>query len=369
VIRGGYGLYYDSGMMTVNTSQYFNPPQFNLRLFFPSASGLLSLNNPFPLSAGFVPPPTLSALSPDIVNGYLQHWNASVQRDVIAIGTVTVTYAASKGSNLVRPLNINQAVPGPGDVQLRRPNPAYSDIFFVESAGRSRFDSLQMSFDRALKRGVSVLATYTLARSNDDASAFLGVPSDKNLPQDSRNPGAEWAPSSFDVRHRVTIAYIVALPSSNVWTRNMQIQGIAVMHSGQPFTPLLRFDNSNTGNTGGSTAGSDRPNVAGNTELPNPTADQWFNTAAFSIPAAGTFGNAGRNSLRGPGFASFDIAMSKRLQANRRFGTTVELQVFNLFNKTNFNLPANLADEQATFGRILSAQAPRQVQLSVRFDL
>ena len=369
VVRGGYGVYYDSGMFTVNTSQYFNPPQFNLRLFFPGPQGLLTLNNPFPLSAGFVPPPTLSALSPDLVNGYLQSWNVAVQRDVDAIGTVSVAYAGSKGSNLIRPLNINQALPGPGDLQSRRPNPAFSDIFFVQSTGRSRFDSLQLSFDRPLARGVSMLATYTLARSDDDASAFLGVPSDTNIPQDSRNPGAEWGPSAFDVRHRVTIAYIVALPSSNPWTRNMEIQGITIVHSGQPFTPLLRFDNSNSGNTGGSTAGSDRPNIVGNPVLANPTADQWFNTSALAIPALYTFGNAGRNSLRGPGFASFDLAVSKRLQTNRRFGATIELQVFNLFNHANFNLPGNYVDEPSTFGRILSAGAPRQAQLSVRLGL
>ncbi|HUK33187.1 MAG TPA: hypothetical protein VLV86_04690, partial [Vicinamibacterales bacterium] len=160
-----------------------------------------------------------------------------------------------------------------------------------------------------------------------------------------------------------------ALPSSNKWTRDMDIEGITVMHTGQPFTPVLSLDNSNSGNTGGSTAGLDRPNLIGNPDLSNPTANEWFNTAAFAIPAPYTFGNAGRNSLRGPGFASFDVAVSKRLPTNRRVGTTIQLQVFNLFNKTNFNLPGNDIDVPATFGRILSAQAARQVQLSVRLGL
>ena len=105
----------------------------------------------------------------------------------------------------------------------------------------------------------------------DDASAFLGTPTDKNLPQNSRNPRAEWAPSSYDVRHRLALSYIVQLPGDNRWTRNLQIQGITVVRSGQPFTPVLRFDNSNTGNTGGATAGSDRPNVVGDPGLETPT--------------------------------------------------------------------------------------------------
>jgi len=367
LVRGGYGVFYDSGMLTVNTAQYFNPPQFNLRVFVPGPQGLLSLANPFPLTSGFTPPPTLSTLSPDVVAAYLQHWNAAVQREVPSIGTVTVAYAGSKGSNLVRPRNLNQATPGPGDVQGRRPNPRFSDVFFVESEGRSRFDSLQVAFDRPLTRSVSLWAAYTLAKSNDDASAFLGTPADKNLPQDSRNPGAEWGPSSFDVRHRLALAYIIQLPQDNVVTRGMQIQGMTIVHSGQPFTPILRFDNSNTGNTGGSTAGSDRPNLVGDPDLSDPTADRWFNTAAFAVPARYTFGNAGRNSVRGPGFASVDVAVAKQLHAAGRSAVTVGLQAFNVFNRANFDLPEHFVDEPATFGRILSAKAGRELQLTARF--
>ena len=146
----------------------------------------------------------------------------------------------------------------------------------------------------------------------------------------------------------------------------MEIQGITVVRSGQPFTPVLRFDNSNTGNTGGSTAGSDRPNLIGDPALANPGADAWLNTKAFAIPAQYTFGNAGRNSVRGPGFATFDLAVSKRIEARGRSAVTVGLQVFNLFNQTNFDLPEHFADEPTTFGRIFSAKAPRQVQLTAR---
>jgi hypothetical protein len=366
VIRGGYGVFYDSGMLTVNTAQYFNPPQFNLRLFFPSAQGLLTLNDPFPLRAGFTPPPTLSTLSPDLVAGYLQQWSIAVQRDLPMVGILTLAYAGSKGSRLIRPRDLNQPLPGPGDPQARRPNPIFSDIFFIESAGRSRFDSLQVTLDRPLAHGLSILAAYTLAKSNDDASAFLGTPGDPNFPQDSRNPDAQWGPSGFDVRHRFTLAYILQLPEGNRWTRRMQISGITVLHTGQPFTPVLRFDNSNTGNAGGSTAGSDRPNLVGAPELSEPSAERWFNTSAFVVAPQYTFGNAGRNSVRGPGFASFDVAVSKQLQGSSRTGVTVGLQAFNVFNHTNFDLPEHLVDEPSTFGHIFSAKAPRQVQLSIR---
>lgn len=266
----------------------------------------------------------------------------------------------------MRPIDVNQPLPGPGDVDPRRPYQGFGDIFLVTSDGTSRFDSFQATFDRAMSRHLSVRAVYTLSKSEDDASAFLGTPADPNYPQNSRNLAAERAPSSFDVRHRVALSYIVDLPRGNRWTRGMQIQGITVVRSGQPFTPVLRFDNSNTGNTGGSTAGSDRPNLVADPVLANPTADAWFNTRAFAIPAPYTFGSAGRNSVRGPGYASFDLAVSKRIEAGGRRAVTVGLQVFNLFNRTNFDLPEHFADEPATFGRIFSAKAARQVQLTAR---
>ena len=367
VVRAGYGVFYDSGMLTSNTAQYFNPPNFNLHVFFPVTS-LLTLDNPFPTNGGFVPPATLSVLDPNLVNGYLQHWNVALDRNVAGVGTVTVAYAGSKGSNLIRSINMNQALPGPGDLQARRPYPQYSDIFVVQSQGRSRYDALQLSFGRPLARHLSVYGAYTLSKSMDDQSAFLGTPADTNFPQDSRNPEAEWGPSSFDVRHRFSLSYIVTLSDANPITRDMQIEGIVVAYSGQPFTPILRFDNSNSGNTGGSTAGSDRPNLVGDPELANPTSDAWFNTKAFAIPAPYTFGNAGRNSVRGPGFASFDVGLRKTMPLSGRSRLSLGLQAFNLFNRTNFDLPQHYVDDTTTFGKIFSAKAPRQVQLVARIS-
>ena len=366
VVRGGYGIYYELGSLTVNTSQFFNPPQFDLRVFVPSAEGMLTLQNPFPSAAGFAPPPTLSVVSADFQTAYLQHWNAALEWHAAAVGTMTVAYAGSKGTHLVRAIDANQPLPAPGDVQTRRQYPQFGDIFVAESDGRSRFDSLQLSIDRPMSRHVSLLGSYTLSRSMDDASAFLGTPADPNFPQDSHHPDAEWAPSSYDVRHRFSLAYIVTLSDANAVTRGMQLQGIAVVHSGQPFTPLLQSDNSNTGNTGGSTAGMDRPNLVGDPELANPTPNEWFDPHAFVIPAPYTFGTAGRNSLRGQGYASFDVAVQKRIAAALGGALTIGVQVFNVFNRANFDLPGHFADAPSTFGRILSAKAPRELQLMAR---
>ena len=367
VVRGGYGLYFDASMLEVNSAMYFNPPQFTLRAWFPTQYALLTLSNPFPSGGGFAPPPSISTLDPNLATSSMQHWNASVQSELGPVGVLTVSYAGSKGSSLIRSRDLNQPTPGPGDVQGRRPYPAYGSIFYVESAGRSTFNSLQVHLSRPLARRVSVWAVYTLSDSRDDGSSFLGTTGDPNFPQDSQNMAAQWGPSGFDIRHRFAASFIYQLPRGNVITRDTELRGIVTLQSGQPFTPLLRFDNSNTGNTG-QQSGSDHPNLVGNPSIANPGAERWFDTGAFAVAPRYTFGNAGRNILRGDGYASVDLAVARRIPLGGNRSLWLEAQVFNLFNHVNYDLPELYADEPATFGRVFSAKSARQVQLAARLS-
>ncbi|HEY6293912.1 MAG TPA: TonB-dependent receptor [Terriglobia bacterium] len=366
VVRGGYGIYYDSGMLEVNSAMYFNPPEFNLSVFFPSAAGLLTLENPFPSSTAYTPPASLNVLSPNVVTPYIQQWNLTVERAFASIGTFTLGYAGSAGAHLISGLDLNQPPPGPGDVQTRRPYPQYGDIFLISSDSNSNYNSLQATFNRPMGSHMSLWAAYTWSHSIDDQSAFLNTTPDPNFPQNSYDPSAERGDSSFDMRQRLVVTYVVRLPEQNRWTRNTELHGITTIQSGQPLTPVLGFDNSNTGNTGSQT-GSDRPNVVHGWKLPNPTPNEWFDTSAFVTPPPYTFGDAGRNIIRGPGFASFDLALVRRFAINERWKLTFEAQAFNLFNRANFNLPQGYLD-QPTFGEILSAQAPRQIQFAVRLS-
>lgn len=367
VLHAAYGLFYDSGMFTVYSAQAFNPPAFTLRMFFPTSTQLLTLDRPFPATGGVVPPAALNVLNPDLVTSLMHHWNVGVERAVGGWGTARLGYAGSRGLHLVQARDINQPEPGPGAVQARRPHPEYGAIFFVDSRGTSAYHALEASVNRRWSGRWSMLASYTLSRSMDENSAFLDTRPDANFPQNSRDLAAEWGPSSFDVRHRATLAFSAALPDRWVWSRHTRVGALVSLHSGPPFTPALRFDNSNTGNNGGTT-GSDRPNLVGDPASGSPGPDRWFNTAAFAVPERYTFGNAGRNSLRGPGYASVDVSVARTLTWGGHARLVLEVQGFNLLNRANYDLPMRYVDEPATFGRIVSARAPRQVQLAARVE-
>jgi hypothetical protein len=346
-------------MLVVNSSLYFNPPYFSVRTYFPTQTSLLTLNNPFPSGGGVVAPPSPNTLSPDLTSGYLQQWSLNIQRQLGASTAVSAAYGASKGTHLIRSRDLNQPEPGPGAVASRRPTPAFAGIFYIESGANSSFQSLQLSIDRRLSRKFSMLASYTRSKSIDDTSAFLGTLPDKNFPQDSHNYRAERGLSSFDVPNRFVTAYVYQA------SYGFEIRGITTLQSGQPFTPILRFDNSNTGNSGG-IFGSDRPDLLRNPALSNPSPERWFDTSAFAIAPPYHFGDAGRNIVRGPGIANFDIAIARRFTLHEGVTLTADAQSFNLFNHTQFDLPQLFADEPTTFGRILSAKAPRQLQFSLR---
>jgi hypothetical protein len=365
VVRGAYGVFYDEGMFVVNSSLYYNPPFFTTSVFFPSATSLITLANPFATSNGFVPPAALSFIDPNFVPAYVQHWNFNIQHQFNGLGVLTVAYAGSKGTNLPRSLDVNQPYPGSTPIADRAPYPQYSNMLMTESGGNSEYQSLQIMFNRQLSRRLQLLASYTFSKSIDDTSAFLPTTSDQNFPQDSHNYHLERALSSFDEPNRATIAAVYLIPGSSRWTRGFTASTIVTAQSGQPFTPELSTDNSNTGNTGGN-FGIDRPNVVGNPSIPNPSPQEWFNTAAFAIPPQYSWGNAGRNILRGPGLSTVDFSLRRVFAIRERTSLTAEAQAFNLFNRVNFNLPDAYADQPLTFGRIFSANPSRQIQFALR---
>ncbi len=159
--------------------------------------------------------------------------------------------------------------------------------------------------------------------------------------------------------------------ADNGWVTSLlsgwQSFGILTFQSGRPFTVALLSDIDNSG-TGRSILGfgaNDRPNVVGNPQLGNRSPESWFNASAFAFPAPGTFGNAGRNILDGPGYQNVNVSLLKNTRLSEELNLQLRAEFFNLFNHPNFNLPDNFLGSP-TFGRITSARDPRHIQFGVK---
>ena len=378
VLRGGYGIYYDQSALAPGEALYFNSPYFDFNLFFPLPGLPLSLDNPFPSFFPFALPDSALAIQRDLRTAYMQHWNLNVQRQLGSSRVLEVAYVGSKGTKLLSARDINQGQPNALGFTLR-PVPQFDDINILESRANSNYHSLQTRFQQRLSRGLSLLASYTWSKSIDDASNFFTSAGDPNFPQDSFNTRAERGRSNFDVRHRLSVSYSYDLPfgegraflNDNGWLTTVlsgwETYGIVTLQSGRPFTVALLsdIDNSGTGRSGLGFGANDRPNIIGNPLLGSPTPEQWFNTAAFAFPPRGTFGNAGRNILEGPGYQNFNASLVKNTALSERFKLQLRAELFNLFNHPNFNLPDNFLGSP-TFGRITSAREPRHIQFGVK---
>jgi hypothetical protein len=379
VLRGGYGLYYNQGALATSEGLFFNPPYFNLGVYFP-ATGLppLTLADPFPASFPVYIPQSATAYQRDLKTPWMEQWNVNVQHQIGQTRSLEVAYVGSRGHDLITARDMNQAPASANPVNLR-PNPAFADITLIESRASSRYNALQIRYQERPTNGTSLLVSYTLGRSTDDASGFFTSAGDPNFPQNSLDPGAERGRSSFDVRHRVTMGASYPLPfgkgqalfASRGWLSSvmsdMELEGVVTLQSGRPFTVALLpdVDNSNTGRSNLGFGNNDRPNVSGNAALSNPTADKWFDTAAFSLPPFGTFGNSGRNILSGPGYGNVNLALVKRIRFRSTRMLELRGEAFNLLNRVNYDLPDQFFGSP-TFGQILSAQSPRRFQFGVR---
>jgi hypothetical protein len=378
VLRGGYGIYYDQPALAPGEGLYFNAPFFDFNLYF-SLEGLpLTVNNPFPSNFPVPLPDTALAFQRDLRTAYMQHWNVNVQQQLGASRVLEIGYAGSKGTKLLTARDINQPRPSTLPFVLR-PVAQFDDINLIESRGNSNYHSLQVRLQQRLTGGLALLSSYTYSKSIDDASNFFTSAGDPNFPQDSQNPRLERGRSNFDVRHRLSTSFSYELPFgrgrrfldggglATTLLSGFQFNGIVTLQSGRPFTVALlsEIDNSNTGRSTLGFGANDRPNVAGDPAAVARTPERWFDTSAFTFPAFGTFGNAGRNILDGPGYRNVNASLLKNTRLSERVNLQLRLEAFNLFNHPNFNLPDNFLGSP-TFGRILSAREPRHLQFGAK---
>jgi len=266
----------------------------------------------------------------------------------------------------------NVPEPGAGPIESRRPIPQLSRINAIRFDGRSIYHGVTFRTERRLRNGFGFDVNYTLSTSTDDASSPGATEAEANVPQNVRNifdESGEWAHSSFDHRHQFVASGVYELPFfahaggvSEAVLGGWRVNPILTAQSGAPFTVNLGVDRANIG--AGPAQRPDQihdPNLSGDDRTP----DRWFNTAAFALPAQFTFGSAPRNSVLGPGFVNLDLAIAKTWSLPGTTNLEFRWEVFNLFNRANFDLPSRIFGT-GNFGRIFSAKNAREMQFGLR---
>jgi hypothetical protein len=324
VIRAGWGIYR-------NTSVYQSIALMLAQQ--PPLSKVLSIEstpvNPLTLASGFnAPGKALSnsfAVDPGFRVSYAHNWQVSVQRDLPASLTVTGTYLGTKGSHLMQEFVPNTYPAGATNPCAACP----SGYVYLTSDGSSLKNAAQLQVRRRLRQGLMAVASYTFAKATDNAAAFTTADlSGGVIAQNWLDLDAERAPSSFDQRHLLTAQVEYAGSGA---LRNWLFTSQLSVGSGLPLTPLYLTSLAGTGITGmlrGSYTGA-------------PTGDAppgyYVNPAAFAAPAAGEWGNAGRNSITGPEQFSLNAGITRTFLLSNRWSMDWRIDATNALNRVTYS--------------------------------
>jgi len=389
VLRGGAGIYYDANDAN---------PLFRLAAGLPAnIAQTMTFNNFTPSHApGFdiFGPTILGPVQVQQAGIELQQrlsqsteFTAGVQRELGHNWVMEASYVGSRATHLEQNVQPNNAQPGTGLVDPRRPFAALlfapgtvfpdyvtvqgdrvpvGQINYFPRSARANYNALLTRLERRFAGGLSILSSYTYSKARSNAPQYRnagGVNGSENSPpQDSFNLEAEWGPAYYDTRHRWVTSATAALPL------RFRVSGIYTMQSGFPFTVNVRGDSANIG--GGSGGIFIRPNAVAGVDpyLPKSQWDSghYLNPAAFQAPASGTFGNVGRNSVVGPGYMDFDLAISRAFTWKETRRLELRAETFNLTNRRNYLLVGRILNDP-TFGQLQSQSDPRQWQFGARF--
>lgn len=367
VLRAGYGVYFT--------------PEMAIESYDLALNGLLNLDNetqgdrtpvlttrdafPRTASTGF---PSYFGLDPRARTPYVQQWNASIQRELPGRTLLEAAYIASKGTKLGRFRRFNTPAhvetgenlgPRPGDLQALRTFPALGPIIQRQHIANSSYESLQVKVERSLSRRLSILGSFVWSKSIDDADNVIPGLYESAGAQDERNLRLERGLSFDNPGRRISAAYVYRL-------RRWTISGTVTLQDGTPVNPFyfaLDFANSGTPN---------RPNIVPGQSVMLPrdqrTADHFFNTDAFAAPEPFTFGNAGRNTVIGPGNNIFDFAVEREFRVAERQTIRVRAESFNTFNHPNWGIPGPYPDFGPFFGKVFTSGEPRRMQFGLRYE-
>jgi outer membrane receptor protein involved in Fe transport len=418
VMSAGYGLVWIemAGITTPFTTPAFPFLQTVTQRALDTSSPAFVLKNgpsvaPIPADATAGLGQGVFSVDPSVPSGYVQQWNASVQRELTTNITLEVNYVGSHIIHVGVPdTNLNQLtveqlaigspllakVPNPyfgliprssslGDptitvAQLMKPFPNYTTVsLYRNNVGTTDYQGVEISLRQRLSRGLSYSIAYTRSKLTDDASSvfdasILTGPIANYPVANSFNRAGERDYSTGDMPHVLVASAVWDIPFgagrarqlhgvsgaiANDWT----LTSLVTLQSGLPFavTQTTNF-NAFAG------FGVQRPSLVGNPVLPSDQRNEnhWFNTAAFAVAPQFTLGSASRNPVRGPAYRNVDFGVARRVPMGGRRALELRAEIFNLFNTVNLGTP-NAVLGAANFGTIITAFDPRVMQLAVKF--
>ena len=412
VVRAGFGMYYElQDALGYRTDQNapFNPTYSIAAL--PVSKLPLSTQSPPPSNALLVP----GGVQPDMKMPTLISYSLRVEQALTANTSLTVGYVGSHGYHEIVGLDANTPVPTicpdspcpatypksfpealagtavPGGsyyIPTGRPkaNPKIANTWTWFSVADSSYNSLQVDLNHRFSHDLSLRGVYTWSKSLDDGDS-LNATTAGNAPGLVSNPynvKADWGPATYDVRNLGVISVVYGLPFGhgkqfagglgrwgNGAVSGWSVNSLVVLQSGFPFTPQLSYNPSNNGDTRNPVRPFVNPNFTGSAIIGKPS--QWFNPNAFLQPPAnsGFYGNLGRDTLVGPGLATWDFSAIKDTTLHERLSLQFRAEIFNLLNRANFNTPNLIvftpSGVSGTAGAISSTSTTaRQVQFGVK---
>ncbi len=387
VIRAGAGIFYSefpwvfasypiTAGSPVGAGQNFTNPltepvpayALGVNVFPPAPSGGLTSTYAANLPAGTV----ATLLNPSFRTAYASQWNLSVQHNIRRNDFIEISYLGSSAHRLPNPIDLAQCRPS---VNLycdpaTRPWPRYGLLLYADSSGNSSNQALIAKYEHRTEQGLNFRFEYTFAKALSDT--WQAVLSSSNQVTDCRQ--CSKGPTMFDVRHRAVGSAVWELPFGR--GRNLPnwvdmlagrwvVTGITVFSTGQPVnlrgpnqtgSPFINhLPNRACDGRSGQLAGNIRDN-----------GFVWFETACFSVPSVGYFGNSGPTVISGPGVANWDVGVEKSFAMRETIRLQFRAEIFNAWNHAQFQQPNGDAGAGANFGRISAARPPRLIQLALK---
>jgi carboxypeptidase family protein/TonB-dependent receptor-like protein len=360
-IRGGFGIFYEAPLFNAYRQAAFGTLPF-IQTSALSRAQVRALGLPVDPAAFGAGTPLTETIQFDLQPTYMMQYNLNVQREFF--GTVmSAAYIGSRGVNFIGQGDLNTRIPSQilpnglplftGNESLRNPN--FSTIRSAFQGFSSNYNGLNLSANKRFNKGLQFQVSYTYGKSLDDRSGNAGRQEYSNGQArafDPYNRFLDYGRSDFDVRNNFTANVTYELPFGKglkgvrgVAVSGWQVNSIVKIASGIPFTPLVDGDP----DLDGSTDNAARADLVGDPNTGPRTAEQWYNLNAFAPPTLGVRGTAGRNIVTGPNFRTVDLSVNKMFVLTEKLNLQFRAEAFNLFNRTNFDLPSNSDDGSQVF--------------------